>query len=245
MLNGKRFKFTEGLIPIIYQAWERPLYLWASLDSLARCDLSGAELLCANNYSQDPLVKKVLRSFVSRGVINQLLEFKSNSPYNTLKQINAALKTNNEFIVYLEADVAIDHSYFDWLSIYVNIMNKNPKLGLLGSLCNKNDFIDPSSVSPKFHEIIKAQSPERYFDAPTDIEICDPFNPPGRILIARTAAVREVGWGSDAQLYKKMKEAGWEAAITGKVVHRHLSLQNFFDYPEYDVENRNKFVSEF
>ena len=243
MLDSNNFKIDENLVPIIYQSWERPLYLWSSLDSLSKCDLTGSQFLCLDNNSSEKLVKDVLKAYRKRGLIDQILFFNQNSPFNLKNQIEKILLTSCEYIVYVESDVKIESQYREWLKIYLNIMNDNPKMGILGSLCDKSDFINLKNVEKKYEKILKINSPEKKFILDPDLKFSDPFNPPGRLLIARTKAIKEVGWASDAQLYQRMKKGGWSSGITPLVVHRHLSLQNYYDYPDYDMENRDKFVS--
>lgn len=243
MPDDKNFSIDENLIPIIYLSWERPLYLWSSLDSLGKCNTSKSQILCIDNNSSDSLVSKILNSFKKKGLIDQILFCKKNSPFNLTKQIDKILKTSCKYFIYFESDVKIESEYKNWFKIYFDLMEKNPKLGLLGSLCDKSDFIDSTDMNKKYKRILKTESPEKNTFLNPEFEFSDPFNPPGRLIIVRTQAVKEVGWASDAQLYKKMKDGGWASGITPLVVHRHLSLQNYFDYPEYDMDNRDKFVS--
>ncbi len=64
-------------------------------------------------------------------------------------------------------------------------------------------------------------------------------------MMLRRTAIEEMGMASDGTLYRKLREKGWEGAITGDVIHRHLSLLNVFDYPDYDVGARNEFWNRF
>lgn len=243
MLDFNNFKIDENLVPIIYQSWERPLYLWSSLDSLSKCNLTKSQLLCFDNNSSDKLVIHILKAFKKRSLIDQIISFKKNSPFNLKNLIEKILLTSCEYFVYMESDVKIESQYKDWFQIYLNIMKDNPKMGILGSLCDKTDFINLKNVEKKDESILKINSPEKNFFLDSDLKYSDPFNPPARLLIVRTKAVKEVGWASDAQLYQRMKKGGWNSGITPLVVHRHLSLQNYYDYPDYDMKNRDEFVS--
>jgi hypothetical protein len=73
--------------------------------------------------------------------------------------------------------------------------------------------------------------------------IIHPHNPPGRLLLVRNSALREVGPGTDGQLHNKFLAAGYETGIATAVRHRHLSLLNIFDYPEHDTNARDRFMA--
>jgi len=69
-----------------------------------------------------------------------------------------------------------------------------------------------------------------------------PHNPPGRLLLMRSRTLALVGAGTDGALDRKFRDAGYETGIATGVRHRHLSLLNLFDYPDYDIVNRDSFM---
>jgi hypothetical protein len=90
----------------------------------------------------------------------------------------------------------------------------------------------------KFHSLERSQTG---FHAGQSI--FSPYNPAGRILLVRTEALAKVGAGDDGALHRKFIEAGYETGIAAGVRHRHLSLLHIYDYPEYDYERRDAYVS--
>jgi hypothetical protein len=121
---------------------------------------------------------------------------------------------------------------------------------MLGSKVDQRDFIPVETavalagrpMDRDLQSMIKSRSPERTLELGPG-ELKDPFNPPGRLMMLRSDAVSEVGGlMRDSLLYQRLKDAGYRGAITGDVVHRHLSLLHLYDYPEYDLKNRDEFM---
>jgi hypothetical protein len=157
-----------------------------------------------------------------------------------------------EYFVYLEGDTVVFDTEPCWLSRLCGLMEADPNLALLGSHIDTRDFIDPElarSVDPHLDErqldgLIKAHSPERALGVNSAEPIIEPFNPPGRLLMIRTAILEGISDFRDDLLYQHVKAAGLGAGIATGVRHRHLSLLNFFDYPVYDVVWRDKWFED-
>jgi GT2 family glycosyltransferase len=146
-----------------------------------------------------------------------------------------------DYFGFIETDIIILPTEPCWLKQLMDLMDADPKLGMLGSLIDKSDFIDPQWAAQRFPTLteerlnffIKTKSPERAVNDTYNEPLIDPYNPPGRLLFLRTEAIRRTEFLTDYKLYLKMREMGYKTAISTRVRHRHLSLVTIFDYPEY------------
>jgi GT2 family glycosyltransferase len=236
-------------IPVFIVSYERPLYLWASLDSLYRTTTHPHRFILADNCSKDPLVRDVIGGFERRGMFYALHICDDNDPNRLLHLLNEHRDVLTEYFVHVESDVTVEKSTPCWLGRFVELMTENPRLGLLGSLIDTADFIDVDSarrLSPELSPdeldaVIKAKSPERNIDTSAEEAVISPFNPPGRLAMIRTDTLEKVPIARDGRYHRNMEEHGYETGIATGVVHRHLSLLNLFDYPDYDTEHRQRF----
>jgi hypothetical protein len=240
-----------GPIKVLVVSWERPLYLWASLDSLYRNTRSDVDFILIDNNSCDPLVANVISGFNRRGMFSEVVNSPVNDPSIAEKQFRRLRPVLGRYAAYVEADVVIEPGENCWIRTMIDIMESRPRLAMLGSQVDKADFIDPDwavarsgrPLDERLSNLIKARSPERAsYVAPG--EVGEPHNPAGRLQMLRSAVISEVGFAADDVLCRRLEAAGYEALVTGDVVHRHLSLLNFFDYPEYDVFARQEFMKQ-
>lgn len=236
--------------PIVFiLSWERPLYLWACLDSLYRNTDVSCRFVLIDNASTEPLVDRVISAFETRGLFHQVHRRVDNSPDALAQAIEAHGSELGEYFGYIESDVVILPSSPSWLRQFQDLTQASPELGMLGSLVDRSDFIDPQWAADHFPELdqqqldflIKSRSPERglrdsYTEALTDV-----ISPAGRLLFLRTEFIKRVGMLRDRLLSQAAERLGYRAAIATNVRHRHLSLQNIFDYPDLDIERRNDF----
>lgn len=236
--------------PVVFiLCWERPLYLWACLDSLYRNTRTPCRFVLVDNASRDPLVGQVIRGFERRGMFHAVHRRHENSP----EALNLALREHaqelGDYIAFVDSDVLVTPSSPSWLETYVALTRANPDIAMLGSLVDKSDFVDSGWAARRFPELstsdrdflIKGNSVERKLDDEYVEELIDPFNPPGRLLFLKTSFILEVGDIRDLLMYKEAKRLGYRAAIATRVRHRHLSFQNIFDHPEFDIAARNAF----
>ena len=237
--------------PIVFiQSYERPIYLWACLDSLYRNTKHPCRFVLIDNASRDPLVNKVIGAFEARGMFYSVHRRKE----NTQDAMPEALKHHNdqlgEYFGYVQSDILVHPSEPCWLTEFISLVQENPDLGLVGSLVDKSDFVDPikavelfpNTETVQLNFLIKARSPERTLRNNYDERLIDPFNPPGRLQFLKREFIDKAGWIlRDRPLYETCKRLGYKAAIATRVRHRHLSLLNLFDYPESEVSARNRF----
>ena len=241
---------AQAPIAVIILSWNRPLYLWAALDSLYRHTRQPARFILVDNNSDDPGVGDVVTGFTRRGMFHTVDWASVNSPTRPDDSMSKYRPLFGEFFVYVESDTLVLESDPCWLSRFCELMDAHPRLGLLGSYIDNRDFVEPrqaAAIAPALDAahraaLIKENSMERQLPAvPPPSEIIDPFNPPGRLLAIRTRVFDTVGFAPDGLLYTQVKAAGWEAGIATDIRHRHLSLLNFFDYPGYDTQARDRF----
>jgi hypothetical protein len=139
------------------------------------------------------------------------------------------------------------------------IMMANPRIGMLGSLIDWRDFVSPEQAlaltdgdQDAATFLAKLKSPERGFinaqdwadpsrDFFTTEPPCPVSNPPGRLLMLRTDAMRQIGCLTDGALATAFRQHGMQPAITPLVRHRHLSLLNIYDYSDYSGSSRDSY----
>lgn len=236
--------------PIVFVlSWERPLYLWACLDSLYRNTPVPCRFVLIDNASTDPSVHQIISSFEARGLFHKVHRRTTNSPSALAEAVSAHDHELGGYFGYIEGDVLILPSVPSWLESFQALVGSRPDLAMLGSLVDGSDFIDPAWAARRFPELppeqldflIKTKSPERKLQDSYAEPLIDPFNPPGRLLFLKTELVRQVGILRDRLMYEAAKRLGYGTGIATSVRHRHLSFQNLFDYPETDIGNRNAF----
>ena len=235
-------------ITVFIISWERPLYLWACLDSLYRNTKYPCRFVIVDNGSRDPLVPQVIEGFRRRGMFHEVLMEPENDPQRISKWYSQHRSSLGQYLAYVESDTLVERTTPCWLEQFVSHMEADPQLQMVGSYIDTSDFVDPDfakEVAPDLSEeqrdfLIKQHSPERQIPISNE-PLIDPFNPPGRLLLLRTKLLDEFGVRTDSELYRVIKDAGLKAGIATGVRHRHLSLLNFFDYPDYDFDNRHNF----
>ena len=240
-----------GPVYIFIRSWNRPLYLWACLDSLYRNTDYPCRFVLIDNQSNDPLVHQIIDGFQRRQLFHQVHLMDQNHAANqTMTYFRYKAKLGKYFLV-LDADITVEKTVPCWLTQLINLAEKYPNFAAIGSYLDTSDFIDPQlarTVAPELSErqvknLIKANSPERGIPEAT-AEIITPFTPPGRLLLLRTAIINQVGLRvGNVKLCNAIQEAGYQVGIASNVRHRHLSLLNFFDYPDYDFKQLKSYLS--
>lgn len=239
----------RAAVPVIISSRNRAFYLWACLDALHRNTSAPRTFHLVDMCSDDPSVGKVLLGFERRELFSEVYRAPKNEARFLADFIASRLEKFGEYFAYIESDVIVPDLDPCWLAQMADLMDQNPKLVMLGSAIDKRDFVGLDTFDrlhdkenpEKFYALIKADSPERHQDlvGAGGAKLFRPHNPPGRLLLLRTAAVKEIGLRADTELDQKFIAAGYETAIATGVIHRHLSLTQIFDYPDYDLNSRN------
>jgi hypothetical protein len=235
-------------IYVFLVSWNRPQYLWCCLDSFYRHTRRPSKFVIADNGSTDPGVRDVIQAFVRRDLFHAVHLYEDNDPNRFYLLLDQYRQQLGEYFVWAETDVVVSGGDC-WLAQFESLMNSRPKCAMLGSLIEPGDFVSIETAKRLFPDldeaavrhIAKADSPERLLDADYDEPVIDPFNPPGRLQICRTEPMSNLR-GSDSELYEAVKKRGYTAGIATQVRHRHLSLLHAFDYVDYDVLARDRFV---
>lgn len=249
------FRFMSSLmsnnrLTVFILSHERPLYLWATLDGLYRATKSDVRFVLVDQNSQNPLVHQVIHAFEARGMIEHVVRNPSND-LSALPQLMAEWHQKvGEIFFYIENDVVIREQDSCWALRMQQQMQLDPQLAMLGSKIDSSDFVSRERLErylgrePTLEEAdqIKLRSPERNMPDIGPNEVASPFNPPGRLLALRTAAVLRHGFHRDSTMHRILVDNGWRTGIFGGVIHRHLSLYNFFDWPDYSMEARRAFM---
>jgi hypothetical protein len=222
-------------------SWERPIYLWVSLDSLFR--------------RTTPLVREVIEGFARRSMFHAVHLMESNEPDNLHKVLRSYLPEIGPYFAYVESDISIEAPLdTSWLETMGGLMDSDSRLAMLGSYCDARDFPDveatralfPDLSDADYRALVKATSPERSLPVvPPDQPVISPFNPPGRLVLFRTEAVAPIGLSSDLAMHRALLERGWTTGISTAVRHRHLSLLHVYDEPRYDTAARTTFFDRF
>jgi hypothetical protein len=238
---------SDGTLVFVI-AWERPVYLWASLDSLYRTTRSPHRFVLIDNASQDPLVGRVIEGFERRGLFHAVHRMDSNDPANVNLLLDRYRSQVGDLIGYVEGDTVIEPPAGScWLDEMTKLMAADPKLAMLGSYCDPRDFVDVASARHLFPDLseedylalVKASSPERHLPVESPAEpVISPFNPPGRLCLFRSGPLLERGFQTDYVQHLSLLESGWKTGISTQVRHRHLSLLHVYDEPAYDTAAR-------
>ena len=229
-------------------SWERPIYTWVCLDSLFRMTKSPANFVIGDNASQDPLVRQVITGFERRGMFYDVQYYADNDPMRLGKMVEQYWSEIGEYLVFVESDISVQNVPKGWLKTITDHMDADPMIGSVGSRVFKHDFVsaataqqlEPDLDEMQISDLIKLKAPMRKYQT-TDKPLISPHNPPLRLLVMRKAAYADVGFGRDVDIHKRLKAKGWKSMISTEVAHRHLSLLNIFDNPEYDTKSRNAF----
>lgn len=239
-------------ITVFVLSWERPLYLWVTLDSLYRHTRHPVRFILCDNHSQDPLVRQVVRGFERRGLFYAVELFPENLLGNFQRAVEKYGAILGDYFGVVEADVEVLPGEPCWLTTMVSIMDRHPKLQFLGSLVDHADFVsveDARRLAPGLDDeqllaLVKAFSPEKEFvqGAPGQ-ELETAYKPPGRLNLYRTAVLPKIPLMADGPFSDAVRAMGDEVGVALKVRHRHLSLLNLYDYPEYDMAARDDFFA--
>jgi hypothetical protein len=241
-----------GTVYVIIRSWNRPLYLWACLDSVYRGTQSACRFVFLDNGSTDALVRPIVSGFERRGMFAAVHFMERNHAANQRMIVEQYRPAMGRYCVLVDADIVVEKTEPDWLQRMVAIMERDPRLGALGSMVDASDFIDPQrarQVAPELSEeltdeLIKARSPERRLPVST-AEHMDPIPPAGRLLMMRAELLDSVGLPTgNLALCEAVQAAGYSTSIANGVRHRHLSLLNLFDYPDYDVKQLRRYLTE-
>jgi hypothetical protein len=240
-------------VPVLISARNRPLYLWATLDNLYRRTRHPHKFILLDMASEDPSVRQVIAGFERRGMFDEIVWAERNDPKIIWSKIWQISNQGAPYLGYVESDVVVETVNPCWLESLVGLMEKNPRLAMLGAAIDQDDFVDLETArriggqipDSQLRALIKADSPERMQDLScvNGADIFHPHNPPGRLVLVRNSALQEVGPGTDGQLHDKFLAAGYETGIATAVRHRHLSLLNISDYPEHDTDARDRFMT--
>lgn len=246
-------------VTIFVVSWGRPIYLWLCLDALWRLTRSAARVVLLDNAHSSPFVGQVISAFERRGLFADVVRFSTNSFENIKLAYRERLQGTGPFHVYMESDAVICERAGCWLADMQRIMKANPTIGMLGSLVDPGDFVEPETavaltggdpVAATF--LAKLRSPERdfidaqeWYDTDRDFFVTEPpcpiGNPPGRLMMLHTATMQEAGLQPDAELAAEFRRRGMRPSVTPRVRHRHLSLLNVFDYQDYGSVERDAF----
>lgn len=241
---------VEGIgdVLVFIISHNRPLYLWNCLDSLCRHTRYPVKFVIADNASMDPLCRTVIEGFSRRGMFHHVYLCDENRPDRTAWMIDRHRHELGTYFGFVEADTYVFDSPDGWVRTLIEAMQADPRLFMAGSLADRSDFVDFDAVRQRFPDVDEAQleyhvrvrNPERNPYDRTPILI-DPHNPPGRLFMARSAMLDYTPIHTDKQITDSLRQLGLKTAIHTRVLHRHLSMLNIYDYPEYDRQQRHQF----
>ena len=239
-----------GPIHVFIRSHNRARYLWACLDSLYRHTTFPCRFVFVDNASTDPMIREVVAGFERRQLFHAVHFMDRNHPSNQNMAFFKYRSQMGRYFLLLDSDIIVEPSDPCWLTRLVHIAERRPDLGVIGSHIDQADFVDPVAArnalpnmpQAELDDLIKAHSPERNIPD-SGPEVIQPFYPPGRLLLLRTEVFRETGLQiGNARICRAALEAGFGNGIATGVRHRHLSLMNFFDYPEYDYEQLRQYL---
>ena len=255
-------KTVRQPLTIFLTSFGRPLYLWQCLDALWRQTRTAARVILLDNAHPSPLVGDVIEAFERRGLFAEVIRFSTNSFVNFQLAYQERLPEVGPLHVVMESDVVLQERTGCWLAEMERIMHANHRIGMLGSLIDGRDFVPAeralaltSGEQAAATFLAKLQSAERGFinapewaDTTRDFFFTEPpcpiTNPPGRLLMLRTDAMRQIGCFTDGPLAAAFRQHGMQPAVTPLVRHRHLSLLNIYDYSDYCGSKRDTYFGQ-
>lgn len=241
----------EAPVHVFIRCRNRPSHLWATLDAFHRNTRTPCRFVLIDNASDDPETLRVIEGFRRRGMFAAVYRMPANDPANQQRVFDEVRPQLGPYLVLLDADVTVEPGEPDWLAHMLEVIAARPKLALLGAALDLSDFIPLDTarrIAPELDdaalaEIIKARSAERRQPAVMTGDLINPYPPAGRLLLARTEALDRCGAIIGARrLCAAVEAAGYEVGITPRVVHRHLSLLNLYDYPDYDYGELQRYL---
>ncbi|MBS1774020.1 MAG: glycosyltransferase [Bacteroidetes bacterium] len=244
-------RYDTGEIYVFLRSHNRPLYLWATLDSLYKSTKSPCKFVLIDNASTDPQIKEVINGFERRGMFHAVHYMETNAGGNQQKIFEHYRENIGKYFFLCDTDIIIEPMPHCWIAIMIDIAERNPDVSLLGSYIDTSDFVsidkakdlEPQLDDTELSELIKIKSPERN-NPPKTAEIIYPFRPAGRLLLAKTEAIDNTRlYASNKDLCNAFEKNGYKHGITTRVVHRHLSLMNIFDYPKYDYNELFTYIN--
>jgi hypothetical protein len=241
---------TPKPITVFIHSYNRPLYLWASLDSLYRGTQYPHRFIFIDMASDDALVRQVVAGFERRGMFSEVVWSPSGDVNSFWALLWPRLKQAGPIFAYCQTDVIVERTNPCWLTTFATLMQSAPRLAMLGSAIDKDDFVgfdearrlEPRAEDQHLRAMIKWFSPERGQNtSAAQGPIFSPHHPAGRLLMLQSEALVKVGMGYDGALHQKLIAAGYETGIATAVRHRHLSLLHIYDYPQYDHVRRDAY----
>jgi GT2 family glycosyltransferase len=141
---------------IFVLSYERPIYLWAALDSLYRGTFTPVRVILVDSGSRDPLVHRVIDSFDRRGLFERVLRLPENDWDWVEPFFERELAGVGDVFFYMESDVVIAPAADCWVGRMLRVMERDPRLAMLGSRIDKSDFIDPAAVEARWRRPLTA-----------------------------------------------------------------------------------------
>lgn len=221
----------------------RPIYTYMALDGLQRSTRSPFELTIIHHRTEPTMNDDIIAMFERRGVVHDvILETGEQLDWlGLIKVVQGMLGPQDEFAFLIEDDVVIEPTDECWMQAMVDAMRADPQLAMVGSVIDQSDFISPEALSQDLgrplteveENVIKAGSPERLQRFDEQDALFSGHNVAGRLFGIRLAALSEETPLLDARTDRALRARGWKTASLTKVKHRHMSLLNYYDYPEY------------
>src|SRR6478736_5815303 len=113
-------------ITVLILTRNRPIFLWACLDSLYRYTRRPARFILVDNYSDDPMVRSVITGFQRRRMFHSVEWSNANRPDQSFNMTRKYLDLFGEYFVYLEGDAVVFDTEPCWLSRLCALMEADP-----------------------------------------------------------------------------------------------------------------------
>lgn len=224
---------------------DRPIYNYMALDALRRATHHPYRLVVFHHPSGNPAVYQVLQAFLSRKVITEIIEVPE-AAVSIISLMEIAIARgllDGEFFFFMEDDVVIEPDSRCWIHKMLDAFRADDRLAMIGSAIDRSDFLNPEELSADLGrkltseelQMIKANSPERQQRFENGRVSGEHQNPAGRLRGFRRAAINAEVVNNDFLMNKALLRQGWRTTTLENVRHRHMSLQVFYDYPDYQA----------
>lgn len=230
---------SEKKIKIFIISKDRPIYLWNCLDSVYRLKSDNSEVILFDNGSNNETLE-VIKGFDKRNLFKKLYLFDENNKdifHKTILHENC----DDEYFIFIESDVEILTKNFDL--IMLKLIEENENYGFIGSRVYKEDFHEISDTNKNENQLLKKFSPEKNYNFNMKLKINN-LQPPGRLVIIKKELFTNFNKPlNDSAFHNHVLQKNHKSGISTEVLHRHLSLLNYFDYPHYNMKKRNDYFN--
>lgn len=221
---------TTSKISIIIPCYNGKTFLKSSIESVLNQTYKNFVLFLLDNGSTDDS-HKVMLHYKKKDKRVKVIKFKNKT--SKAKGVNFAVKKcKTKFISILDAD---DLMFRKKIEIQLKYLKKNPKIDVLGTLCNYININDNESAGKSTQNLFKHNDCFHLIDQNRIIAIVAPSAIIKRDIFLKFNGFREEYWpADDADLWTRIAQMGFcvytlpEVLLSYRVHKNSITTSNFF-----------------